>query len=160
MRKLIVTTLSVCLIFPFLYAQNEKNEAFKDKVIYLDLGGGSLFYSINFEKQTKSGFVYGFGMEYLPNLTINDSYYGSTFGIIPTANQLFGKKSHHLEVGISGLLTLQGYQISGLKSLLAFGRIGYRYQPNNGGFVFRAGFTPILYPTIAPWGGISFGYCF
>ena len=42
---------------------------------------------------------------------------------------------------------------------------GYRYSNPDGGFVFRAGYTPLLFVTteqkeIFHWGGMSFGYRF
>jgi hypothetical protein len=43
--------------------------------------------------------------------------------------------------------------------------IGYRYSDPAGGFVFRAGYTPLIFVTteqkdIFHWGGMSFGYRF
>ena len=39
--------------------------------------------------------------------------------------------------------------------------IGYRYQPSNGGFLFRIGFTPFFAEDgFAASGGISLGFSF
>ena len=45
------------------------------------------------------------------------------------------------------------------KGVTLHGVLGYRYQKKNG-FLFRAGFTPILFSDVfLPWAGMSFGYC-
>ena len=51
--------------------------------------------------------------------------------------------------------------------------LGYRYQKHEGGFMFRAGFTPYVqlyrisqrqfnnnFNTFRYWGGVTFGYAF
>jgi len=39
--------------------------------------------------------------------------------------------------------------------------IGYRYQQNDGGFLFRIGFTPLFGSGgFQPWGGLSLGFSF
>jgi hypothetical protein len=43
--------------------------------------------------------------------------------------------------------------------------LGYRYKPTDGGFLFRAGYTPLFFVTgenkqVFHWAGLSFGYSF
>ncbi|MFC1481927.1 hypothetical protein ACFL6E_06760 [Candidatus Neomarinimicrobiota bacterium] len=45
------------------------------------------------------------------------------------------------------------------KGVTLHGVLGYRFIKKNG-FLFRVGFTPILYSDVfLPWVGMSFGYC-
>ena len=144
----------------FLHAQcnpEEANTKFKHHSVYLELGGNSGAYSLNYDysmyvsEGTKLAFGAGLGL--LDMMTYRDEptpTQSTLFFFTPEANLLFGKNSHHLETGVSLLL----FQIPAL-------RVGYRYQPAKGGFLFRAGFTPLLFRMeIFPWGGISFGYTF
>lgn len=133
----------------------QRQTSHSKKTVYLELGGSSLFYSINFENLSRlssiSKLTYGFGAEYLSSIFD----YGSAICVIPSANLLFGKESHHFETGLACFTAI------GKRVLVPSARIGYRFQPNNGGFVFRAGFTPILFSSsVVPYGGISLGYNF
>lgn len=43
--------------------------------------------------------------------------------------------------------------------LVGAATIGYRFQPESRGVLFRAGFTPLFSNKgILPWGGLTFGY--
>lgn len=138
---------------------------------YLELGGQSLGISVNLEYRisnfaVRGGFTFlGLGAGYLGSLsyvTNKDS-------------------SHHVELGLGGahvaIASIFGGGTSEKFLLSAF--IGYRFQPKNGGFLFRVGFTPLFWTTeeekidinnprvekkivinIKPWAGISLGYSF
>lgn len=157
MKKLILITLSVCFTSLLLLAQTESTELYKDKAIYVDFGGNSLLYSINIEKSLSSGYsprlALGIGAEYLSSLTLNNLYYYNSLCLIPTANLLFGKNSHFLETGLACLFAY------GKGNFTPSARIGYRYQPKNGGFIFRVAYTPLLTGINFHYGGISLGYC-
>jgi len=65
---------------------------------------------------------------------------------------LFGY-SHKIEVGI-------GYAFITDNNSVSTGVIGYRYQPIDGGFLIRVGFTPLFTNKFEPWVGLSLGYAF
>ena len=129
----------------------------KHHSVYVELGGNSIVYSLNydytFSLSESSKLAIGSGFEYV----VMDSYANPDIHtpeaqpflfVTPAVNLLLGKKSHHLEIGMSAIyLTIPS------------ARIGYRYQPAKGGFLFRIGFTPIVAIPF-PWAGISFGYTF
>ena len=144
----------------FLHAQcnpEEANTKFKHHSVYLELGGNSGAYSVNYDYSLSvsesAKLAVGTGLSALSLYSYHDGpapVQNTQFFITPEANLLFGKNSHHLETGASLIL----FQIPVL-------RVGYRYQPRKGGFLFRVGFTPLLFDMdIFPWGGISLGYTF
>ncbi len=118
-----------------------------------------------------------------PNLTFRAglSYLIFGYGIPLSLNYITGaNSSHHLELGL-GITFGAGASIFG-GSLVSFyfptANFGYRYQPKNGGFVFRISFTPLFsieksrnvsretgavesydQVVITPLVGISLGYC-
>ena len=88
-----------------------------------------------------------------------------------TANYLSGEGSSHLELGagiVPVILTLNGEEVfigSKVRDreavVLETMTIGYRYQPSDGGLVFRIAFTPLLlFDKVLPFGGISLGAAF
>lgn len=160
MRKIIFILLLAVFSLNQSQAQEIQNDStlnFKRNSIYLELGGNSVLYSLNYDytfrlsEVTKLAVGGGLGVLNIASYA-NSSVPISetTFYITPAANFLFGKKSHHFETGLS-LLQFQFPML----------RAGYRYQPVKGGFLFRAGFTPIIAGmNFILWAGISFGYTF
>lgn len=165
MKKNFIFSIIAILFSTYAYTQEASkadtvpniNANIKHNSIYLELGGNSGFYSINydytFSLSESTKLAAGAGLGYYkthsyaegPVPTIKNLFF-----ITPEANFMFGKKSHHFETGVSLLL----FQIPTL-------RVGYRYQPAKGGFLFRAGFTPFITGLdFTPWGGLSFGYTF
>ena len=154
----------------------------KHHSVYVELGGNSLFYSLNYDYTFSLSrgckLAVGSGLSYF----VTSSYENSDtpedkpfLFVTPAVNFLFGKKSHHLEIGMSAI-----------NLVMPSARIGYRYQPAKGGFFFRIGYTPLFQKTEPysysfidsdsdsnfhsggssrriqhiPWAGISFGYTF
>ncbi len=160
MRKFLVTLFLSFIFFSGLTAQQSveiSTPPIKHHSVYLELGGNSGAYSVNYDYSltvsVRTKLALGAGMALYSINSYHDGVSPSKsnfFLFTPEANLLFGKNSHHLEAG-AGLIL---FQIPVL-------RLGYRYQPRKGGFLFRAGFTPLLYGMdIFPWGGISLGYTF
>jgi hypothetical protein len=144
--------------------------------IFLELGGNGLVYTINYDRVVSESFSIRVGLGYMAG-GVTSSSGGETasvkvsaMGIPLMANYLLGSANHKLELG--GGLTLFRFTGSGSSSLGAEASvsgifpvgtavIGYRYVPADGGFTFRAGFTPILtQDRFVPWAGLSFGYLF
>ena len=135
------------------------NPDLKHHSVYLEIGGSSLFYSLNYDYTLRItnelNLAVGSGFAYSPR-SIAD-YQGYAFVIAPACNLLLGKSSHHVETGLALL------SFGPVESTTLSARIGYRYQRPSGGFLFRIGDTPILMggpEWIMPWAGVSFGYTF
>ncbi len=144
------------------YLQENENLNAKKHSVYAELGGTALLYSVNYDytflRNNKPKFNLGIGASLVPWPEWDS---GSGYTPLPIitaqANLLIGKEKHFLETGVSLLYIIPG------------ARIGYRYQPTEGGFLFRAAFTPFYVPGggiseglggITPWAGVSFGYTF
>lgn len=147
--------------------------------IYAEGGGNGFLYSINYGRifNQKGAFKFSgsAGFSYVKQVTTTH-----WTPIIPIeASLLWGKTSHHLELGTgTSLLTAQSISLDtetntlqekvSFNSLIFF-RLGYRYQKPEGGFFFRIGYTPgfnlnldvspppVFFPL---WGGISLGKSF
>lgn len=128
--------------------------------IYFELGG-KLFPSLNIDFRKSEDFAVSIGTGFW-----KDSKEHEQFIFTPSVNAYFllGKRNR-IEVGGGTGIFLSTYE--GLASLLVFGNVGYRFQKKKG-LIFRAGFTPfIAFPIsnksrfmVAPWVGLSLGYCF
>jgi hypothetical protein len=132
------------------------------KSIYAELGGPGLA-SLNFDTRfTKSeggiGGRIGFG---------GFSVDGGSIVLFPIGlNYLIGKdQKNYFELGAGATIVTASKNVTGDQPYTgSFGHltIGYRLQPKDGGFTFRAAITPIFGSgTFWPyWGGLSFGYKF
>lgn len=125
--------------------------------VYLEAGGNGLLYTINYDHRFTDVVSVRAGMMVL--------------GVVAapvTVNALLGGGSHRLELGAGALLlSAPGHladQTDGaadLRAVTATATVGYRFQPERGGMVVRAGFTPILvHGAGLPWFGVSVGYAF
>ncbi|NLO70604.1 MAG: hypothetical protein GX102_06630 [Porphyromonadaceae bacterium] len=159
MKKLFFIAITLCIVVT-IQAQDVETYAeapLKRNSLYFELGGNSLLYSLNFDHlipfSNSLKLAVGGGFEYVTDIKINDVSYGASTCLTPSANLLLGRTSHHFETGVSCFVPLS----AGIA--LPAVRLGYRYQPRNGGFLFRIGATPFITPGgILPWGGLSFGF--
>ena len=143
--------LCVFITFGFvinLKAQTSDSIGIKRNNIYVELGGSSYFYSVNYDyvvfKSRLSKITFGGGLAYFP-------IFGSNFNYSLNNNFMIGK-THNLELGL-GILKLigEGYGIPC--------RIGYRYQPKSKGVLVRLACTPLLGDDMKHF-GLSLGYTF
>jgi hypothetical protein len=161
---------------PLAARDTEEEPRKAHNVIFLELGGNGLVYSINYERLIdETDFSLRVGASYI---SIGASSGGSTasaslmtFPVL--GNYYLGGKNHKLQLG-AGLTFMQitvgaGGGKSGLVEASGFvpaptAVIGYRYIPARGGFAFSVGFTPFIIPSgdkvVFPWAGISFGGIF
>lgn len=131
--------------------------------MFLELGGNAVVYSINYDRLLSNDFGLRFG---IMAFGVSASDAGAmAVGVPVTGSYFIGENNHRLELG-AGILYLSAAvgsgDFSGSGSAVApTGIIGYRYQPVDGGFFFKAGFTPFVYNNqFIPYGGISLGYTF
>ncbi len=151
--------------------------------IYVELLGNGLLYSANYDHLFTEAIGMRVGVGYFP-------YHEVRLGAFPLMGYyLIGSGRHKFEVGLGICVILQregqGFawmsapddEVRG-NTVLGTATLGYRYQPADGGFVFRAGVTPFFgnfRREISPlyyvdeyenvfklqmWGGISLGYGF
>jgi hypothetical protein len=135
--------------------------------IYLEGGGSAVAYSLNYERllSNKLGLRIGFG--YLPVSNSTGTKHASITSAPLTLNWFpFSDttSSSKLEIG-AGLsyvdLTKAAYGFAVVNTIGYTAIVGYRYQPWDGGFLFRIAFTPVIIAAdFHAWGGISFGYGF
>lgn len=151
-----------------IFEVNPKN------AIYLELGGNSILYGLNYER----------GFSRIANYTfaasIGYGFSSSNLGVfsdivVPFEIKMYngiGKKNH-LEFGLGATYFYDtdrpdrvenGVKVPQTKHrAVNFIRLGYRYTSNNG-ILLRVGFTPLVAvnakPVVNLFGGISLGYRF
>lgn len=171
MKKLPIILLFLFFIQPNIYAQKPA------QAIYVELGGPGLV-SFNFDtrfqkKEDGLGARIGFGGFSVENdNTTNGIYNGtstnSSVFLIPAGlNYILGKDNkHYFEVGggVTAVIDDNNAKNEGSDFTNTFGFLsfGYRMQPKEGGYFFRAAVTPVFgkgfyVPYLV---GISFGYKF
>ena len=152
------------LVFAFsisfeVTAQKEAEKFTARQAIYLELGGSSGRYAVNYgrifhqKEKLKLNVSAGFALwHYTSNFSPEKTTWLPVIPIEFTA--IWGRSNHHLELGtgiVSYLQTvdridLETYEVSEEIVFSAFVpfRVGYRYQKPGGGFFYRVGYTPIL----------------
>ena len=152
-----------CLIvFAFLSMSINSYGQAKNSIYFEALGNG-LVYSLNYDLRLGdqiNGFGARLGCGYTP---LSDS----NFLTIPAmANYLFGNQNHFLEIG-AGVVYYNGDahfigDYSYDNNLASTINISYRYQPKDGGLLWRIGWTPVFSDEFnsAIWIGAGVGYCF
>lgn len=160
--------LIFCFFAVLSHAQYDKQTATKPaKAVYFELGGPGLA-SINYDMRfTRSesgiGGRIGFGGFSLGSGTDRTSVVFIPIGL----NYIMSKDERNyfeLGGGITPVLVNETYSGTSDNFRSTFGHlnIGYRLQPKDGGFFFRAAINPVIgkgffWPY---WGGIGFGYKF
>lgn len=144
-------------------------------LVYLELLGNGGLYSVNYERMLTDDLSARLGFSYLTfgASASSGGEGGSVRGTLVTApvmlNYTVGGKNHRAEIGAGATLVYMSASASGSGvsssgegvAALGTGVVGYRYSPADGGFVFRAGFTPLVGKGgFLPWGGMSFGGTF
>jgi len=144
-----------------------KKTCLNNTAFYAEFAGNGGVYSVNYDRRIfgndKNSFNIRIGIGYIPSKEEEDDIF------IPFELLLItGKGRHHPEFGL-GLTMENRPERSGTWEPNLFGRIGYRFQKPDGGWLFRIGFTPYSSyfndytgadHLIQPFGGISVGYSF
>jgi len=151
----------------FLVFNSAASAQFVRNSLYFELAGNGGLYSINYDRLFSENFGGRIGFSYIPKLefifsSVND------ITIIPITLNYLTRSAHKLELGAGiAVIHISGGELFGFKAdkgasgVVGTGTIGYRYQPQDGGFLFRIGFTPFFTPDgIKPFAGISLGTAF
>ncbi len=124
--------------------------------VFFELGGAALAYSANYEHR----FIPELGLRVGLGVVPVCIFKCGTLVIVPFSMHaiLMTEGRHHIELGAGATVVL----IDDDDGRFAFPEIGYRYERPDGGFLFRAVFTPMFrinkVRDFLPWGGVSFGY--
>ncbi len=166
--KKILFIVSASLIFTNLHAQsNNDGGSAPAKAVFFEIGGpgvASLNYDMRFTRSERGiGGRVGIG-----GFSIGTAGERTTAIFIPIGvNYLLGKdEKNYFEVGggVTPVIIKDDYYSSSDNFSSTFGHltIGYRLQPKEGGFFFRAAINPVFgkgffWPY---YGGVAFGYKF
>lgn len=156
-------------------------KTYKPNAVYLELLGNGILYSINYDRLLTthrnlkiSGRV---GFSYF-NIDLFDEMKGTSIPIEFLGWN--GKNKGHFEFGVglcsqfvevNDVSILGPTQRTSSNGYYLTGRVGYRLQKPDGGFLFRVGFVPMILiaerssgdvdrTKFVPWFGLSFGYSF
>jgi len=154
MKKLLLVIITGLFIMNSAFSQGAKS-------IYFELGGPGIA-SFNFDTRfgpKEDGFggrigVGGFSIE------------GASAVFIPVGvNYLLGKdQKNYFELGggVTPVIISDDGSDGNFTSTFGWFSFGYRSQPVNGGFTFRAFITPVFgeFGFFPYYGGVSFGYKF
>lgn len=177
MRKAFIL-LTAVLATLLSFAQNDSKVQGQNS-FFAEGGGAGIMFSANIDHRiTKSNLGFGgrIGVGFVTAYNPYDSsgpyyYYGdqSSAVTIPfQLNYIFGKENspHTFEVGagityVGKKLEIMNFYYDKASKVFTTFTFMYRRQPKNGGFSWRAGFTPLLAKGyIQPFGGLGLGYNF
>jgi hypothetical protein len=148
--------------------------------IYAEIGGNSGWYSLNYERFIMPDAAIRVGVSYMSVSATagsgqNMGSANATWATLPLMFNYLGLHagSHALELGGGvNMMYFSGSAATFDATAMSSGvipvgalTVGYRFSNPEGGFVFRAGYTPLIFVTteqkeIFHWGGMSFGYRF
>jgi len=160
-------------------SQVEESGRTAKNVVFLELGGNGLVYSVNYERFVSDNASLRIGAGYIGvGASAGPGSASASMLTIPLlGNYYLGSANHKLQLGLGlTLIRLAGtiefspierraVEASGSVVIPApTGVVGYRYIPESGGLALFAGFTPFLAPgtdrTVVPWPGLSVGGVF
>jgi hypothetical protein len=172
MKKIMIVLFTVVAVggFQVLYAQEadqnigetpDKKEFTEPvrNVVYLELGGAGIMYSLNYERRFTEKLWGRAGLSYF-----------FLFGSAHISTQyLWGDGPWHFETGlgitagyVDTIFSLEN-EDDRLSAVLYNATIGLRYQKKEQNIFFKAGFTPLVtfnFRRAVPYGGLSFGVTF
>jgi hypothetical protein len=166
-----VVLMLVCVL-P-VRAQESSTQIARNAIYFEGFGQGML-YSINYDYRIDGSMSIraGFTRWSIPFIFIREL---TATGVPLTVNYLSGERNSHFEAGIGVVLfhfrargswfVFSSDTESSANLLLGTATVGYRYQPRDGGFLFRIGVTPFFTLDDGAFyarlhGGISFGFVF
>lgn len=171
MMKINLIYIIILLLFVNFEAKSQLDtNQISQNTLYLEAGGIGGYGSLNYERiipvkvNLKIGARIGIS-------TYNITDYTTKFNpdiIIPIAiNGLYGN-NHKIEFGFGQIMSsiiqtdLSNWKPDRKINLHANFTIGYRYQKDKRGIMFRCSYTPVIefYKFYRHWAGISIGYAF
>jgi hypothetical protein len=159
----------------------EEDERSANNAIYVEGLGPALFYSINYDRSfgdfaARIGFGYVSVSATSSSGDTQQTASASFFSVPITVSYLgIGSKRNMLELGAGATIFHVGAGASGFDTsssssangsatfVLPVGMVGYRLQPPGGGFVLRAGISPVFAGSsipVLPWPYLALGGAF
>ena len=181
MKKSVILAAIMGLSLTLNQSLSAQEGGVANKVFYTELGGPGIIMSANFDSRFKSGERLGLGFRLGAGFCIGDfrnhdnywtydDYVTRTYYSIPAGlNYVFGKpnSSSTFEVGggvtfLTRKVSVFYYDVEKPGHMIGFLTFMYRRMPVNGGFSFRAGFTPVIGTSgdLFPMGAVGIGYAF
>lgn len=166
MKQLLIIIIIGIFSITSLHAQVA--ERTKSQGVFVEVLGNGLIYSLNYDSRFSQRFDGLGGRAGIGYIAME----GTRLTTIPVLlNYLLGNEKHFFEIGIGTTLVAAsdnsgnfGPVGSRERGSLFIGTmsLGYRLEPIDGGFMFRAGITPLFdsgafWPL---WPQVSFGYSF
>ncbi|MDP9047498.1 MAG: hypothetical protein M3N14_05130 [Bacteroidota bacterium] len=169
-----IAALIVLSIFSYSTSRAQRNQSKNDSLlntraqsVYVELGGPGLIFSGNYDtrfSQRRDGFGGRVGIGFIAGG-------GSSLISFPVQfNYLLGKGGKYFEIGAGAtyasyhgqdIFSFDNNATTTSHTVLGTLTFGYRYQPVDGGFNFRASFNPLFdSSTFYPSAGVSLGYTF
>jgi len=155
-------------IITFNSVQAQVAERTKSQGVFVEVLGNGLIYSVNYDtrfSQRFDGFGGRAGIGYI-------AIEGTRLTTMPfLVNYLFGKEKHFFEIGVGTTFLAASDNSATIgpvgdrerdSAFIGTMSLGYRLEPTDGGFTFRAGITPFFDSSIfwPLWPQVSFGYAF
>lgn len=162
-----ITTILAFILLIGGSVQAQIAERTRGQSVYVEVLGSGLLYSFNYDTrftQRHNGIGGRAGIGYL-------AVDGARLTTLPLmVNYLFGHERHFFEVGIGTSVLIASEPIdfapvgerNRASGAIGTMNLGYRLEPTDGGFVFRAGLTPFFGSSFfwPLWPQVSFGYAF
>ena len=160
LRLSIILSLLVIVLSSTAFSQSKPNS------FYLELVGSGGLYSVNYDRLFTENLGARIGFMYFTSDWFGFFNDVELIVIPATLNLLVGSGKHKFELGAGPVFLsvsmgfFGSYPVSG-SGVGWTGTIGYRFQQNDGGFMWRIGFTPFMAGgEFFPYGGISLGFSF
>lgn len=115
------------------------------QAIYFQIGGSAPFLSVNYDSRFSKklnglGFSAGLGFFGISGVSV--------FSIPVSINYLIGQKNHFVELAAGTTFVSARFDwfddTQSSSTFIHHINIGYRYQPEHGGFFFRGGISPLF----------------
>jgi hypothetical protein len=157
--KLKKNFITVCFTFLIMtsscWSQKTTNAT---NILYFELGGNNIFYSINYEKEVTNNLNLRLGISIMPITEFTNTGKRSNSKFIGTI-----MSNYFIHISKNNYLELGGGLSYGLETWFPAVTFGYRYNPDNEGIIWKLSFTPLLNDeifSILPWFGIAVGIKF
>ena len=173
----------VCMLISFLsFAQDSQSNAAEpgSQSFYAELGGPGILFSANFDtrfnkSRTRTGLGARIGLGFVSGYIVENNsgygYLGNPVSVVTfpvQLNYIFGKPNSVNAFEVGAGITIAGRKLDVFdfydeNSTSIFGTASFMYRrlPKDGGFSWRAGFTPLIAKGyIQPMVGASVGYNF
>ena len=164
------------LLISFIYSRAKSSPVMASdpvtkNAVYFSFGGAGFYYSINYERQFVVGKNYYLGVKGGIGTSFSSVLFPHEFSIPTGIFFLYGKNRSHLDISMN----LSGYFLEQYDyfedrhykklSLLFVPSVVYRYQKPGGGFMGRAGISPVINVnkvsnSFTPWIDLSLGWAF